>query len=623
MKKLTTLLLVLLPSLLAVSCKDNNNPGEEQTGPAVLSVAVKDAQDVYRVPKYQTLALSLSVVAEPVSAESYTITIAASPSLVESYNTANGTSFEILPAEAYSLTSTSVMLTRYSPSSTTCELRLKGAGCEFDKTYILPVAIASVQGGSNFETPDESAAYIFFQMTPAEQRGAGTEADPYIIDGVEAFMKIGKLLQDDATVYFKMENDIDLAEETLVAFPDDETETPSWTPINSGETAVAVKRAVVFDGANHKISNYKSDASLFAVLAGTVKDLTIENAQIECGSDNMGGVLAGYAGIYTDSETGTVSGSPVTIKNVHVLGSKIVNDRKRTGGLVGYVTSGTIEDCDAECDIEGPQQLGGLIGRMDAGTVTGCHASGNLIADTYYSGGLIGYIGAVTVKDCYATGNVESLSNYTRAGGLIGNIAGSATIEHCYATGNVTGQGHMAGGLVGSFNESPDGTTVSISKSYATGNVTLPTSGNVAHAGGLVGTVDAAGLTLNITDCYATGAITVRRYSSGFVGFVFNAGATLNVTNGYTTSDLSGVNLRTHFGAALGNNSGTATYKGFIAWQDATAENARFSYPETGDKALSLSGNYFGNEGTLSAKAKELGWSDSVWDLSKDIPTLK
>jgi hypothetical protein len=33
--------------------------------------------------------------------------------------------------------------------------------------------------------------------------------------------------------------------------------------------------------------------------------------------------------------------------------------------------------------------------------------------------------------------------------------------------------------------------------------------------------------------------------------------------------------------------------------------------------------NYVGAEGTLSAKATELGWSAEVWDLSGDFPKLK
>ena len=41
------------------------------------------------------------------------------------------------------------------------------------------------------------------------------------------------------------------------------------------------------------------------------------------------------------------------------------------------------------------------------------------------------------------------------------------------------------------------------------------------------------------------------------------------------------------------------------------------------DGADGVTGNYAGNEGTISGQATTLGWSADVWDLSGDAPKLK
>ena len=230
------------------------------------------------------------------------------------------------------------------------------------------------------------------------------------------------------------------------------------------------------------------------------------------------------------------------------------------------------------------------------------------------------------MKGCSATVSATSLSgNYSRAGGLIGQIEGNATIEKCFATGNVQGEGHMAGGLIGVVGA--DDITVSISKCYATGSVTLPhgESGNWAHAGGLLGTIGGKGTgaapIVNIDNCYSTGAITVRRYSGGFVGSIYSKPGKLNVTNSYTTSDISGVVVSDRCGSFIGladamDKGSAITCKGFVAW-DTSARG--FSYND----CVPVEGNYWGTEGTVSQQASKFGWDSSVWDLSGNEPKLK
>lgn len=617
MKQIFLPALALAAFLLPFSCQKANNGGSEPAVPSTLSVSVKNVQELYEVPKSQSVSLEVSVTAAPTSAEAYTITLAPSTALVAAYNTKNGTNYEMLPASAFQFVTSSVILPKFTAQSSTCELRLKGEGCEEGVTYVLPVVIDGVKGGTNFEAPDENAAFILFQMGAPKAAGSGTKADPYTINGIDTFLLVGSLLKDDATVYFKLTGDVDFSE---VEF----TEENPWVPFNNAidddAKPAARARKIDFDGNGHKIVNFTAGGPLFGTVCGSIRNLTVEDAKIEATADDAA-VVVGVAG---SSETE----EDFVMKNVTVNKSSVSSDYKRAGALIAHLRNGVVEDCVAECPVYSQQQAGGLIGRVDAGTLTGCSATGNATAEAYYIGGLVGYAGNVTVKGCSATGDVSSLGgNYSRAGGLIGQIEGNATLEKCHATGNVEGQGHMAGGLVGIIGET-EGYTVSISKCYATGSVTLPhgETGNWSHAGGLLGTISSLNTEVTISDCYATGAILSRRYSGGFVGSVYNkakACKSLTIKNSYCSSDLSGIVVADRCGIALGLNDGAQatvptviTCTGFVAWN---VSERPFSYND----AISTDGNYYGSEGTISAQAKALGWDENIWDLSGNEPKLK
>ena len=632
MKRILFLSLILIPCLLTLSCKEKEN-GENTTGnPAQLSVVVKDALPVYEVPEHQNVALSLMVTADPTSAEAYTITIAANPGLVSSYNSKNGTSYLMLPSSAYAFSSNSVVLPRYSAKSSPCELRLIGEGCDADQVYLLPVTIDGVQGGNNFQAPDDKAAYILFKMLASEQEGDGTEAHPYDVCDVESFMAIGSMLKDEATTFFKMSADIDFAD---VVFTDEKP----WVPINNATTdetqTLARARRIVLEGNNHKISNFKAGGPLFGVLCGSVQNLTIENAVIDCDADD-GAVLVGVAGSSDNADD-------FIAKNITITGSKVDNSTdivtgKRAGGLTAYLRNGLVENCSVECSIETGQQGGSLIGRLGAGTVKNCSGAGDVSVDSYHGGGLIGYVGEATITGCHASGNVTQITGgNSRIGGLIGSLCGASTVEKSYSTGNMDGAGHWGGGLIGCIYDTVGG-TINVSECYATGSVTMPhgESGNQAHAGGLIGTVSpksdaTVNTVVNITNCYSTGAVVTRRYSSGFLGSIYAANAEVHILNGFTTSDISGIRVQErcglvfgHGGSYLMDGKSTITCKGFVGWNTG---DWRFSWGWEKDgafyDAFPVDGNYNGHEGTVSQQAKALNWDETIWDLTGELPKLK
>lgn len=633
MKKILSLVSILCAGLFVLSC---NKPGDDtgdDTAKANLGIEVKDALALYEVPQNQSVNLDLNVVADPTSAEAYTITVAAKPGLVATYNTKNGTAYQMLPNDAYTLTGTSVVLPRYSAKSSAFQVRLKGAGCEPDQVYVLPIAVDAVQGGTNFEAPDDKAAYILFKMIPTEEEGDGSEAKPFTIEDVESFLKIDAMLQDEATTYFKLKADLDFKD---VVFTDEKP----WVPINfaadDDAQVVARKRKIVLDGDNHKLSNFKAGGPLFGVLCGGVQNLTIENAEINRDGDDAA-VLVSVAGASDNADD-------FFAKNITITGSKVDNSTdivtgKRAGGLVSYMRNGLVENCSVVCSVETGQQGGSLIGRMGAGTVKNCSGAGDVAVDSYHGGGLIGYMSAGTVTGCHASGNVtQTTGGNSRVGGLIGSLCGAATVEKSYSTGNVEGNGHWGGGFIGCIYDTVGG-TVNVSECYATGSVTMPhgESGNQAHAGGLIGTVspksDATEITVvNISNCYATGAVFTRRYSSGFLGSIYSGKAEVHILNGYTTSDISGIRVQErcglvfgHGGSHLESGNSTITCKGFVGWNTG---DWRFTWGwEDSNKvfhdAFPEDGNYNGHEGTVTQQAKTLGWSADIWDFSGDTPKLK
>ena len=638
MKKLFTFATILLAGLFTLSCGGNkDNGGGGATGTPQLSVVVKDAAEIYEIPEHQTQALNLYVTADPVSEESYTITLGANPALVAAYNTAHGTAYLALPNEAYSFVSTQVTLPRYNAKSTNCELRLKGEGCVADQVYLLPVVIDGVTGGSHFQAPDDKAAYILFKMLGAAGEGSGTLADPYIIKDAEGILGMGALLQDNATTYFKMTADVDMKD---VVFTDEKP----WVPVNNATEddaqALARARKIVFDGDNHKISNFKAGGPLFGILCGGIQNLTVENADIKCETSDAA-VLVGIAGASDKADD-------FFAKNITITGSKVDNasdliaDIKRAGGVVAYMRNGLVENCVADCSVETHQQGGSLIGRLGAGTVKNCSASGEVNVDSYHGGGLIGFMEKGTVTGCHASGNVtQTAGGNSRIGGLIGSLCGAATVEKCYATGNMNGAGHWGGGLIGCIYDTVGG-TIDVNECYATGSVTMPhgDTGNQAHAGGLIGSVspknEATEMTVvNISNCYATGDVITRRYSSGFLGSIYAAKAEVHILNGYTTSDISGIRVQERCGLVFGHGgnflkdeTSTITCKGFVGWNTGNPawrftwgwEDAEHNFHD----AFPEEGNYNGHEGTVSQQAQALGgWDASIWDFSGSEPKLK
>lgn len=96
----------------------------------------------------------------------------------------------------------------------------------------------------------------------------------------------------------------------------------------------------------------------------------------------------------------------------------------------------------------------------------------------------------------------------------------------------------------------------------------------------------------------------------------------ITITNCYSKS-ICDFTQPDNCGALLGalNSGAKLTYTGVVVWN--LSNLARFIRKDDKTTLSVEEGSYFGTDGTVSAKATEFNWDDTIWDLSKDDPTLK
>lgn len=326
-----------------------------------------------------------------------------------------------------------------------------------------------------------------------------------------------------------------------------------WTAIGTYSHTFASS----FDGNGYKISNLKisgtqDEQGLFYGLdnGGTIKNVSLENVDIS-GGNNVGALV------------GNVTRG--TINNCNASGS-VTGTGFQIGGLIGsYTYPANLENCYANVDVKGNNCVGGLVGIAGSSrTIKKCFATGNVTGSADKVGGLVGNADYTNIENCYATGKISGTSNVgglvgsgkniadsyatgkvTGSGENVGGLAGQAHgITSSYAKGDVINSGRYTGGLVGNLNNNSN-----ITDCHATGNVTVTSSNQ--YVGGIVG--NTAG---NLTNCYATGDITATdsQYVGGLAGYSMNSNSTL--ANCYAKGNVSG---RDEVGGLIGQCYGMIT----------------------------------------------------------------
>lgn len=672
MKYYHNIILMGVMAIFLISCEGKYEYREVTRidAPAEVRLNIEGVDDVVSLMAPKTKSLTITLNADSIADEYLSCELSADFSKVAEYNKSHGTSYEAVPAEAFELSTSELILPRYNTISSTSQLLLKSANMPEDGSiHILPISINKIECGDDLIMDSgDSTVYVLFQrkQLPASgfEFGSGTESDPYLIQNQIEMLSMSKALKSGQKTWFKMANDIDM------------TDYEDWVPAIDEENS---GKQVDFDGDNHKIVGFNCSADVYPSMFGcfvgdfhdvvfdkpvisakltsagliaakvgssevassirnvTVNDLRISSSGIPGSGDGLGGLVGNaenvsFAGIdievsvidaddnqkvpsYVGGLVGFCSNAECRFSNCKIKGNVIGN--ASTGGLIGASESAKImvENCSANVNVTSySHYAGGVAGYCDAGfEISASFSSGDVTGGGNYVGGLLGaVVGNASVKRCGESGNVES-SNGNHVGGLIGNVGlkvGGSTVEDCFATGNVsvTGSHRMAGGLIGVVENVTD---VTVRRCFASGNVTS----EQRQVGGLISIAKSKTLTevINFTmeKCIAWNKSVISHPTAANN---WSSGGIIGVSNIYNT--LSDNYRRSDM-----------DFLDYGEWVLFDQENVSSSSPLGGYNASLNKYPYHGKAAsagaTLSSVASLLNWPDDVWDMTAEIPKLK
>lgn len=565
MKNTLYIVLCGLSLLFVAACNKNSQSNPQSTMRGVFYTSVSaDASALSLLPgKSKVVEVKVCAAEGKTSDMTIKLSLKADPDGVASYNRAHPDEpAEFLPASAFTFTSNNLMMARYNTSSTSAKIRIAASGLEDNKLYVLPVCIDKVEGTDNWEEAEQPYAYItLVQANVGPEGGDGSMEFPYILSTVADMKAMRDKLSTDEKVYFRMANDIDMAE------------VDDWTPLNY---ASPYEFAIDFDGAGHTINNFHitdfaSYPSFFGVLNGYCHDVTFTNAVVECAADSGCGILGGYGGsnaIHAD------------VARVHVHGSVTMTGNKTgVGGMFGCLGNATIEASSADVDVwSGKNYVGGLFGYSKKAQVSNCWTAGSVRGDQRV-GGIGGGINGDgdAIINCYSVAQLwtykrdeEGLPTDTKEYGClrsVGGIVAHANQDKGDAT-ETREPGNIVQGCIAWQDEIK-------TRSYVSGTVNWDKD-NYYSSGAIV----AFGATHNTyANCYRRADLDFRDYCDPFVLY--------DQENSSPASPLSIQKV----------------------------EGANYYYPYHGKAAPAGA--------TLTQVAQSLGWSTSIWNFSGDIPTIR
>ena len=215
--------------------------------------------------------------------------------------------------------------------------------------------------------------------------------------------------------------------------------------------------------------------------------------------------------------TGTFDGNNYAISNLFIN-----RGSSDSVGLFGYTSGATIQNLNLlNANVTGGS-LGGLA--HGSGTLVGVADNASTIRNVVVTGAMTGSAAAGGTDCCI--------------GGIVGVLNSGSVLQNSAAAVNVSSAVGRVGGAVGSLEVG--GTIQGVS---ASGSVFAP---GQTYVGGLVGSA-----TSNVSNSYATGAVTGGSNVGGFVGFVSFG----TISSSYSTGAVSG-----GFGFAGGGNFGFANF---------------------------------------------------------------
>jgi hypothetical protein len=174
----------------------------------------------------------------------------------------------------------------------------------------------------------------------------------------------------------------------------------------------------------------------------------------------------------------------------------------------------------------------GFFGYTDGATIKNLSVDGDTIVG-FNAGGIVGFVETTTIENCNNACNITARS-YSGGGGIIGFCENSTLIiNNCYNTGEITqyGYGVYLGGIVGKCSYS----TLIIANCYNKGDLS-----STGYSGGIVGCC--ANSTLNIANCYNIGSLIHLESNTLYGGIVGYATGQTNITNNFYLNTCGGDN---------------------------------------------------------------------------------
>ena len=289
---------------------------------------------------------------------------------------------------------------------------------------MLVMAILMPYGGAWAQTPPS--------------KGDGKVGNPYIITKAAELAWFRNEVNRDGgntRACAKLTADIDLKDFCHAADASKNLGELSWEPIGVGNAYTGT-----FDGSGKTISNLyikaeKREAGLFGyTFQSTIKNLTFENANVT-NTELYTGILVGDAGYQT------------TLQNIKISTKcQIIGGKDYTGGIAGSL-DGNAYNCVNYAMVQGQEDVGGLFGLYNrtGNSMTACANYGNVTATSNTVGGLVGYYSSGTIQDCANYGNIEGTYN---VGGMAGYVS-KGKMQNVFCYGNVSATDNtIRGGIV-------------------------------------------------------------------------------------------------------------------------------------------------------------------------------
>ena len=303
------------------------------------------------------------------------------------------------------------------------------------------------------------------------------------------------------------------------------------------------------------------------------------------------------------------------------------------GGFCGNVpksmTDVIFENCDADVTLTfgaSGSNVGGLIGSIQSGIIVrNCDVKAviNVQKSIDYVGGVVGYGAAssnnLLIEKCTFNGTIgkdRPTHNRSVYGGILSYAGGPGTIvRNCWSAGEIVGANHSVGGICGTLLAD-----TSVENCYSVMSI------NAGHGvGSIVGRAN------NHKNEVQTTANT--SYNNVVRKCIAWSPELTSVKNPLKTNNHS-------YGAVVGSSVPNNIFEDcirradfkIVAYRDAkdtpydqentNLENA-LVWNFVGDYFCPYHGKAAAADATVSGVAKSLGWDESVWDLSKDLPVLK